>query len=248
MKSSLGSLGKKMSSAASSAASSARDATVMSPTIEELGAEQRYDIETDVVQPTKKCYVYVSCEVGKQIRDKLKEHLESAAKEYNESFGKLEEPTGSIANLQKFSAGADAKIKAIQMAKAEYEKKRATAIVLNPHLECKLSIKGTVDNSGNKLDKEKVDGKIIEIDPKGQTLKVEAIGHVKTSKGIEERKVKMSSTSISKTLDINIKNLCVGGATADDNNQGQCFAQTGGNKRSMKAEILTISSDMGICE
>jgi hypothetical protein len=193
--------------------------------------------------------VYVSCEVGKQIRNKLKEHLELAAKEYNESFGKLEEPSGSIEKLHKFSADADNKIKAIQAAKVAYEKKRATTIVLNPHLECKVSVKGTVDSSGAVISNgEKVDGKIIEINPKDKTLKIEAIGHVKTTKGIEDRNVKMSSTSLSKTLDINIANLCVGGATTDDNNQGQCFAQQGGSKRSHKAEILEISSDMGICE
>lgn len=246
MASSLGFLGKKMSSAASSVSKTVSDANVATPKMNKLGAESRYDIEDETVHETKQCYIYVSCAVGKQIRDKIKEQLENAAKEFNESLGKLAEPSGSINELKKFVSETTVKATAVQTAKINYDKKYNAVIVLDPPLECKLSVKDTINLQGEAV--KKVDGKITEINPKTRTLKVEGTGHIKTSKGIVEHKVKMSALSVSSALEVNISDLCVGGATADDNDKGSCFAQSGGSKKLHKAEILTITTDEGICE
>lgn len=250
MGSTLSSFGTKISSAASSAATSVKttvsDANVATPKMNKIGAESRYDIEDDTIHDTKQCYVYVSCAVGKQIRDRIKEHLASAAKEFNESLGKLVDPSGSINELKKFSAEATAKTANIQTAKIAYDKKCNAVILLEHPLECKLSVKDTVDANGEAI--KKVVGKITEINLKTRTLKVEGTGHMKTSKGIVEHKVKMSALSVSSSIEINISDLCVGGATADDNDKGSCFAQTGGSKKSHKAEIISISTDENICD
>jgi len=250
--SSLGSFTKSLGSAASSVAksvtSTASDAVVATPKMNKLGAEQRFDLEDETVHSSKDCYVYVSCQVAKEIRDKLKQQLEQAGKEFNKTLGKLEDPKGSIADLKKFSEQVNVKATAVQNAKNTYDKKCNAIIVLNPTLDCKLSVSNTVDEQGQPINK--IAGKILEINPKTREIKVEGTGHIKTSKGIVEHKVKMSSTSISSSINISINNLCVGGSTADDNNQGQCFnTQTGGNKhQNKKTEILEISSDIGICE
>lgn len=248
IKSAFSFLGKKIGAATSAISTATSDATVATPKMSKLGAEQRFDLEDETIHANKQCYVYVSCSVGKEIRDKIKTQLEQAAHEFNETLGKLEEPKGSINELKKFSEQVNIKATSVQNAKVEYDKKRNAIIQLNPPLECKLSVMNTVDANGEAITK--VDGKIIEIDPKKRELKVEGTGHMKTSKGIVEHKVKMST--LSSTINVSISDLCVGGATADDNNQGQCFkdnAQKGGNKKRLhKAEILEISSDMGICE
>lgn len=247
MKTSFGSLKTKMAGVASSASTAVSDANVATPKMEKIGAESRYDIEDDKVHDTKQCYVYVSCSVGKEIRDKIKAQLEEAAREFNASLGKLEDPTGSINDLKKFSTEVGVKATNVQNAKNAYDKKCNAIIPLNPPLECKLSVKNTVNAQGEEV--KKIDGKIVEINPKNRTLKLEGTGHIKTSKGIVEHKVKMSSMSVSSAIEVNISELCVGGATVDDNvNSGSCFAQHGGSKKSHKAEILEISSDVGICD
>lgn len=252
MKSSFGSLGSTLSKATSSVTNSVTtavsDANVATPRMEQLGAENRYDIEDDTVHSEKKCYIYVSCAVGKEIRDKIKMHLEEASKEFNSTLGKLEEPTGSIKNIQKFSIDVGSKFTNIQNAKAIYDKKSTAVIPLNTPLDCKLSVKKDTTLNAQGEPVTKVNGKILEINLKSKTLKVEGSGYIKTSKGIIEKKVKMSTVSMSNTFDVNIADLCVGGATADDNDQGQCFKQSGGGKKSYKSEILEITSDMGICE
>lgn len=245
-RSSLGSLKTKVSGAASSVTVAVSDANVATPKMDKIGAEKRYDIEDGTVHETKQCYVYVSCSVGKEIRDKIKRQLEEAAREFNTSLEKITEPTGSINDLKKFSTEVVAKTTNVNNAKIAYEKKCNAVIILSPPLDCKLSVKNTVDAAGAVI--KKIDGKIVEINPKTRTLKLEGTGHIKTSKGIVEHKVKMSTTSVTNTLEVNISELCVGGATVDDNNQGSCFAQQGGSKRSHKTEILEVSSDMGICE
>lgn len=240
VKSTFGFLGKKISNATS-------DVTVLTPKMSKLGAEHRFDIEDETIHQNKQCYVYVSCQVGKEIRDKIKSQLEKAAKEFNETLGKLEEPKGTIAELKKFSEQATIKMTNIQNAKIEYDKKRNAIITLNPPLDCKLSVINTLNANGDPVTK--VDGKIVEIDPKKRELKVEGTGYVKTSKGIVEHKVKMSA--LSSTIVVSISDLCVGGVTTDDNNQGQCFKSNqkgGSNKKTNEAEILELSSDLGICE
>jgi len=245
-----GNMWSKFTSTVSAASASAKssmgsvkntvgDSMASSPQGTKVATENRLDIETGVVG-TMNCEVYVSCEVGKQIRSKLADQLKSSADEFVESLAGLEKPTNKISDLYGFAEKAKTKVDTVKKAHTVYEQKMGAVIKLDTPLDCKIAVKNAVDENGNIV--AKVTGKITEINPKAKTFKVEGSALKKVSTGTKEIKI---------SNNLPISSLCVGGADADSNATAQCFGQAGGkNTYKFKSphSANSVSSDMGICE
>jgi hypothetical protein len=215
------------------------DSMASSPQATKVATENRLNIETGAVE-TMNCEVYVSCDVGKQIRSKLADQLKSAADEFSLALNGLEKPTNKISDLYGFAEKAKTKVDTVKKAHSVYEQKMGAVIKLDTPLDCKIAVKNAVDESGNIV--AKVNGKITEINPKAKTFKVEGSALKKVSTGTKEIKI---------SDNLPISSLCVGGADADSNATAQCFEQAGGkNAYKFKSanSANSVSSDIGICE
>jgi hypothetical protein len=237
-KSSAASVSTNAKTSMGSATSVVSDSLANTPNATKVVTENKLNLETGVIG-TMNCEVYVSCDIGKQIRSKIADQLKSAADEFIESLAGLEKPTHKISDLYGFAEKAKTKVDNVKKAHTTYEHKMGTIIKLEPALDCKIAVKNAVDASGNIV--AKVNGKITEINPKAKTLKVEGTALKKVSTGTKEIKI---------SDNLPISSLCIGGADVDSNATTQCFEQLGGKKshKYNNHEVVSASSDLGICE
>jgi hypothetical protein len=224
-KSSAASVSTNAKTSMGSATSVVSDSLANTPNATKVVTENKLNLETGVIG-TMNCEVYVSCDIGKQIRSKIADQLKSAADEFIESLAGLEKPTHKISDLYGFAEKAKTKVDNVKKAHTTYE-------------DCKIAVKNAVDASGNIV--AKVNGKITEINPKAKTLKVEGTALKKVSTGTKEIKI---------SDNLPISSLCIGGADVDSNATTQCFEQLGGKKshKYNNHEVVSASSDLGICE
>lgn len=207
------SIGNKTSSLASSMKDSMKEAVTLPPKLNEITVTNRLNLQNDQIE-TMKCKVYVSCDVGKIIRNKILEQLQASSNSFVDSLSGLERPSGKIDDIYGFSTKAKTKVDQVNKSYAAFEKS-SNAVIKLEGLECKFIFSNAVDRDNKLVDK--IDGKIVEINPKTKSLKVEGTGFkLDTTGKTGPKQVKISEI-------VSIASLCVGGASSDDQATNNCL-------------------------
>ena len=253
-----------------SASNSTNDLMAKNPNIASTSLENKLNIETEIVS-TMNCRILVSCAVGKEIRQKLKDQLKTSSDNYVNTLKNIKTPADNLNELFGFSTKITEKTSEVKLAQQKYEKDMKNIIKFNPMLKCEIQVTNAVDTSGNPVTN--IIGNILEIHPGNKTLYVIGTAFKKISTGTKEVEIKGN---------VNISELCIGNSTSTLPELKNCFEthtasqlpqvqhnisqhenmsssdifinnekeQSGGkiNKRNSYADNLDTSSDIGICE
>lgn len=185
------------------------------PAVKEIETTQdQYNIVTDVLGKRSKCQVFVTCDVGKQIRTALVNAMVNAKINFVTTTGNALSSRQKLEGLNKDSgmkelSGVGKLVKdhvdLVQKAYKTYEKEMETTVKLD--LECIVALQNSVDASG--ADERQHVGKIVGINPAKEKIFVTVIAHKKGKPGAVPVTISNEPISLSK--------LCVGGDKATEN-------------------------------